>query len=145
MAVSIYDSNIFGKAFTTAEMRLIFSDTEYIRCIVQTEIALARAQECVGLLPHGTASEIETRLNAAEIDVEELAKSFLKIGRPILGIVEQLKIQAGTHSNWVHFGASTYDIMDTARVLQIKQAISSIERRLLKILSKFECRKSKLC
>ena len=138
MAVSIYDSNIFGKAFTTAEMRLIFSDTEYIRCIVQTEIALARAQECLGLLPHGTASEIETRLNAAEIDVEELAKSFLKIGRPILGIVEQLKIQAGTNSNWVHFGASTYDIMDTARVLQIKQAISSIERRLLKILSKFE-------
>ena len=138
MAVSIYDSKIFGKAFTTPETRLIFSDSEYIRCIVQAEVALARAQECVGVLPPGTASKIETCLNAAEIDVEELGKSFIKIGRPILGIVEQLKIQAGANSNWVHFGASTYDIMDTARVLQIKQTISSIERKLVKILCKFE-------
>ena len=138
MAVSIYDSNIFGKAFTTPETRLIFSDSEYIRCIVQTEVALARAQEYAGLLPPGTASEIETSLNASEIDVEELANSFVKIGRPILGIVEQLRIQAGTNANWVHFGASTYDIMDTARVLQIKKVISSIESKLVIILSKFD-------
>ena len=138
MAVSIYDSNIFGKAFTTPETRLIFSDSEYVRCIVKTEVALARAQEFSGLLPPGTASEIENSLNAEEIDVDELAKSFLKIGRPILGVVEQLRAQAGTNSNWIHYGASTYDIMDTARVLQIKQAISSIESRLIQILSKFD-------
>ena len=138
MAVSIYDSDIFSKAFTTPETRLIFSDSEYIRCIVQTEVALARAQECAGLLPPGTATEIQTNLNAAEIDVEELAKSFVKIGRPILGIVEQLRNQAVTNSNWVHFGASTYDIMDTARVLQIKQAISSTEKKLVKVLSRFD-------
>ena len=77
MAVSIYDSDIFSKAFTTPETRLIFSDSEYIRCIVQTEVALARAQECAGLLPPGTATEIQTNLNAAEIDVEELAKRDL--------------------------------------------------------------------
>ena len=63
MAVSIFDSDIFGKAFTTPEMRLIFSDSEYIRCIIQAEVALARAQEHAGLLPPGTSSEIEISLD----------------------------------------------------------------------------------
>ena len=95
MAVSIFDSEIFGKTFTTPEMRLIFSDTAYIRCIMQAEVALARAQEHAGLLPPGTASEIEVSFDNAKINVEELAESVLQIGRPIMGLTEQLKKQAG--------------------------------------------------
>ena len=138
MAISIFDSEIFGKAFTTPEMRLIFSDTEYIRCIMQAEVALARAQDFAGLLPPGIASEIEKSFDTQKINIHELAESVLKIGRPILGFVEQLKNQAGKNSDWVHFGASTYDMMDTARVLQIKQAVSSIEKKLVKTLCKFD-------
>ena len=138
MAVSIFDSEIFGRAFTTPEMRLIFSDTAYIGCIMQAEVALARAQEHVGLLPPGTASEIEVSFNNAKINVKELSESVLQIGRPIMGLTEQLKKQAGKNSDWIHFGASTYDIMDTARVLQIKKAISSIEKKIIKTLSIFD-------
>ena len=138
MAVSIFDSDIFGKAFTTPEMRLIFSDSEYIRCIIQAEVALARAQEHAGLLPPGTSSEIEISLDNAKINVHELAESVLQIGRPIMGLVKQLRAQAGKNSEWVHFGASTYDIMDTARVLQIKKAISSIEEKIAKTLGIFD-------
>ena len=129
MAVSIFDSDIFGKAFTTPEMRLIFSDSEYIRCIMQAEVALARAQEHSGLLPPGTSSEIEASLDNAKINVQELAESVLQIGRPIMGLIKQLREQAGKNSDWIHFGASTYDIMDTARVLQIKKAVPSIEKK----------------
>ena len=138
MAVSIFDSDIFGRAFTTPEMRLIFSDTEYIRSIVQAEVALARAQEHAGLLPPGTASEIEISLVNAKVNVQELAGSVLQIGRPIMGLIEQLREQAGKNSDWIHFGASTYDIMDTARVLQIKKAISSIEKKISKTLGIFD-------
>lgn len=51
MAVSVYDSRVFKNLFGTDEIRNVFSDEAYVRFMMDTEAALARAQSNTGVIP----------------------------------------------------------------------------------------------
>jgi 3-carboxy-cis,cis-muconate cycloisomerase len=126
MASTVFDSEIFRDAFGTPAMRAVFSDEAFVRNCVTVEVALARAQGRIGVIPETAAAEIARSADASRIDFSKLKQETEVVGYPIVGIVHQLAKQCGEAGRYVHWGATTQDIMDTATVLQIRDGLSLV-------------------
>lgn len=127
MSSNVLDSVLFRDSFGTPEMRAIFDDRELIRKYVEVEIALAQAQAKCGVIPQQAADEIAVKCTADTLDFDLLRHETEIVGYPILPLVHQISKQAGESGGYVHWGATTQDIMDTAVVLQIRDAFDLIE------------------
>jgi 3-carboxy-cis,cis-muconate cycloisomerase len=124
----VVDSSVFGEMFGTDRMRALFSDRAFIQRCLDVEAALARAQAMLGIVPKEAAQAITAVATVDRIDFDRLRARTQVVGYPILPIVEQLSSWPedglGQYSHW---GATTQDIMDTADVLQIRDALTLIE------------------
>jgi 3-carboxy-cis,cis-muconate cycloisomerase len=128
------DSKIFVPLFTDDEISALFTDKAYVRALVEVEAALARAQAMVGVIPAAAAEQI-SRVKAADIDITALTKGTIRSGFPIIALVQQIRRQAGEEAApYVHWGATTQDIMDTASVLQMRAAIELFKPAILNIV-----------
>jgi 3-carboxy-cis,cis-muconate cycloisomerase len=135
MAIGVLDSAIFADMFGTRAMRGVFGDEPFLARCVEVEAALARAQGRLGIIPV-EAGEAITRTASAlangrrTLDLARLKKETQTVGYPILPLVRQLAEWAGDHGRYIHWGATTQDIMDTAVVLQIRAGLGLIEEDL---------------
>ena len=120
MATTVLDSILFRDAFGTPRMRQVFADHALISRYVEVEVALARAQARCGVIPAEAAEEIATRSKVDELDFDHLRHETDIVGYPILPLVHQLVKMCGEAGRYVHWGATTQDIMDTAVVLQLR-------------------------
>jgi 3-carboxy-cis,cis-muconate cycloisomerase len=127
MASNVLDSILFRDSFGTPEMRAVFEDRELIRKYVEVEVALAKAQARCGVIPDEAARQIAASCNADTLDFDLLRHETEIVGYPILPLVHQISKQAGESGGYVHWGATTQDIMDTAVVLQIRDAFDLID------------------
>jgi 3-carboxy-cis,cis-muconate cycloisomerase len=127
MPSTVFDSDIFRDAFGSEAMRAIFSDRSAIARYVEVEVALAAAEAKVGVIPKAAAAAIKRLARADAIDVAKLKAQTDLVGYPIVGVVHQLARQCGEAGRYVHWGATTQDIMDTATVLQIREALALVE------------------
>jgi 3-carboxy-cis,cis-muconate cycloisomerase len=138
MAIGVLDSAIFADMFGTLAMRGIFGDEAFLARCVDVEAALARAQARLGIIPT-EAGEAITRAAIAfangerALDLARLKKETETVGYPILPLVRQLAEGAGDFGRYIHWGATTQDIMDTAVVLQIRAGLALIEEDLTAI------------
>ncbi|WP_326691889.1 adenylosuccinate lyase family protein [Streptomyces sp. NBC_01795] len=130
MSTTVFDSLLFRDMFGTPEMRDIFSDTAYVQRILDTETALARAQARTGVVPAEAAEEITKRVDFAGLDLERLRNETEIVGYPVLPIVTQAAEQCGEAGGYLHWGATTQDIMDTAVMLQCRQGIDHLQGQL---------------
>jgi len=135
MAIGILDSAIFADMFGTPAMRAAFGDMAFLARCAEVEAALARAQARLGIIPADAASTITAAAAkvAAEpqsLDLARLKREAETVGYPILPLVRQLAEHAGEAGGWLHWGATTQDIMDTAVVLQIRAGLELIEQDL---------------
>jgi 3-carboxy-cis,cis-muconate cycloisomerase len=128
MPSTVFDSDIFKDMFGTPEMRAVFSDDNLLKCYVDTEVALAVAQGRTGVIPQGAADTIAKAGATVTLDRGALKAEAENVGYPILGLVRQLSAKLGESGRYVHWGATTQDIMDTATVLQIRSALAIVER-----------------
>jgi len=126
-STTVFDSLLFRDAFGTPEMREVFSDRALISRYVEVEIALARAEASCGVIPTDAAHEIARCCDVAALDFDLLRKETDTIGYPILPLVHQLVKQCGEAGRYLHWGATTQDIMDTAVVLQMREGLRMIE------------------
>ncbi len=127
---TVLDSEIFGPLFGDAEINDLLSEEAYVRALVQVEVALARAEARLGVIPSRAADQI-AKARPDKIDVAALSKGTLRSGFPVIALVQELRKQVGADvSPYVHWGATTQDIMDTACVLQMRAAIKLFEKRL---------------
>jgi 3-carboxy-cis,cis-muconate cycloisomerase len=127
MPSTVFDSDIFRDAFGSQAMRAIFSDRATIARYVEVEVALAAAEAKVGVIPKEAAAAIARLARADAIDVAKLKAETDLVGYPIVGVVHQLAKQCGEAGRFVHWGATTQDIMDSATVLQIRDALALVE------------------
>jgi 3-carboxy-cis,cis-muconate cycloisomerase len=125
-STTVLDSILFRDAFGTSAMRDVFSDRALVARYVEVEVALAKAEARTGVIPQQAADEIAQRANAATLDVDKLREETDLVGYPILPVVHQLVKQCGEAGRYVHWGATTQDIMDTAVVLQMRDALSIV-------------------
>jgi 3-carboxy-cis,cis-muconate cycloisomerase len=130
MPSTVLDSDIFKDVFGTAEMRGVFSDDNLLKCYVEAEVALAVAQARLGIIPPEAADAIARLAPAVTLDRDALKHETENVGYPILGLVRQLSQKLGEAGRYVHWGATTQDIMDTGTVLQIRAALAIVERDL---------------
>ncbi|SPO06284.1 related to 3-carboxy-cis,cis-muconate cycloisomerase [Cephalotrichum gorgonifer] len=109
---TVFDSQLFGNIFGTKEIRTCFSERSYVARLIEAECALAQAEEDEGVIPKGTAAAIKTHSDVANVNW------------PMITWVP--KEAAG----YVHWGATTQDIMDLASALQMKQGLEIVSRLL---------------
>ena len=128
MAASIIDSRIFQGIFTSDAMRHVWSDENRTAKYIEIERALAIVQARLGLIPQEAADEIVSHCHLEQIDMDRLRQQTERIGYPILGVVTQLnQLCRDKLGEYVHWGATTQDITDTATVLQIREALALVE------------------
>jgi 3-carboxy-cis,cis-muconate cycloisomerase len=136
MPSTVYDSALFRDMFGTPEMRAVFSDEGYLQACLDTEAALARAQASVGMIPKEAAREITAKAQLECLDMGKLKTECENVGYPIVGLATQLaKVCAGEAGGYVHWGATTQDIMDTAVVLQVQRGLEIVEADLAACLA----------
>ena len=133
MAATVFDSAIFRDTFATPAMREIFSEPATVARYVEVEVALAQVEARLGIIPQDAADSIKRLASAKDIDLAQLRQATNVVGYPIVGLVAQLAKQCGAAGRYLHWGATTQDIMDTAVVLQIKAALAIVERDLAAI------------
>jgi 3-carboxy-cis,cis-muconate cycloisomerase len=126
-STTVLDSILFRDAFGTPAMREVFSDLSLITRYAEVEIALAKAEARCGVIPAQAAEEIAKRTDVSTLDFELLRQETDIVGYPILPLVHQMAKQCGDAGRYVHWGATTQDIMDTAVVLQIRAGLAIIE------------------
>jgi 3-carboxy-cis,cis-muconate cycloisomerase len=126
-ATTVLDSILFRDAFGTPRMREVFSDSALIGRYVEVEIALAKAEAKCGVIPADAAEAIARHADASTLDFDLLREETDNVGYPILPLVHQLAKQCGEAGRYVHWGATTQDIMDTAVVLQLREGLKLIE------------------
>lgn len=127
MSSTVYDSQLFRNMFATEKMRAVFSDKALIERYIETEVALAKAEASCGVIPATAAAEIADKARYEALDLAEMQHQTEIVGYPILPLVEQLSTLCGQAGRYVHWGATTQDIMDTAVVLQIRAALNIVE------------------
>src|ERR1700692_1751866 len=133
LASTVFDSALFRDMFGTAEMREVFSDEALVGRYLEAEAALARAQARAGVVPQEAAQAIDAPSRCINATYDKLRHETEIVGYPILPLVHQLAAAAGDAGRFVHWGATTQDIMDTANVLQIRAALAIVERDLKEI------------
>jgi len=132
--MSVLDSHIFGPLFNDDEISGLFSDAAYVRALVDVEVALALAQARVGVIPASAGFAI-AKAQAEKIDLASLSRGTSRSGFPIIALTEQLRHQVSSDAApYVHWGATTQDVMDTACVLQLRTAANVTRARITEII-----------
>jgi 3-carboxy-cis,cis-muconate cycloisomerase len=127
-STTVLDSLLFRDAFGTPAMRDVFSDLSVLGRYAEVEIALAKAEARCGVIPAEAAEAIAKCTQVAALDFDLLRRETDIVGYPILPLVQQMVKQCGEAGRYVHWGATTQDIMDTALVLQVRAGLTIIEQ-----------------
>ena len=126
MSVGVLNSGLFRDMFGTAAMREVFSDRAFMARCVEVEAALAAAEAKVGVIPADAAKKIAAEAPSVALDWEKLKAETQIVGYPILPLVKQLSAALGDAGRYVHWGATTQDIMDSATVLQVRAGLDLV-------------------
>ncbi|MBQ9274736.1 MAG: adenylosuccinate lyase [Succinivibrio sp.] len=138
MPCTAVDSQIHGFLFGTDEMREIFSDRAWVQKWLDTEAALARAQGELGVIPKEKADIINEYAQAERLDIPSIGE-FYKSSITIVPLLKAFKaVLPGDAGEYVHWGATSQDIVDTGLVLLERDAWQVIVRDMK------ECLKSTL-
>jgi 3-carboxy-cis,cis-muconate cycloisomerase len=92
-------------------------DRAWLTAMLDAERALAAAQAQAGVIPVEAAAEIAWHCHADAFDPAEIGRQAVEAGNPVVPLVKQLRSRAPEAARYVHFGATSQDIMDTAAML----------------------------
>ncbi|MCC5986037.1 MAG: adenylosuccinate lyase family protein [Pararhodobacter sp.] len=124
---SVIDSAYLGDGFGTASMREVFSDHARLAAWVEAEVALAQAQAEQGMIPPEAAEAIARAARPDALDMAAMKADYDVSGVAIVPLVRHLGALIDEHSRrWLHYGATTQDIVDTGTVLQMRRALALI-------------------
>lgn len=129
MATTPFDSAIYRDLFHDAEIGKLFSDSAEIRAMMIAEGALARAQGELGVIPELSAAAIHRAAMEIPLDPGALAASTGQNGVPVPGFVKAFRdaMNAPEHGQYLHFGATSQDIMETGQTLRLRQYLNLLE------------------
>ena len=120
--------------FTTSEMAAIFSAEAHVRALLAFEAALARAEAQAGVIPAEAAAAIAASCRVELFDVAALYREAALAGTPAIPLVRALTGQVAPEARqFVHWGATSQDAIDTAMVLQMRAGIDALVAGLLRV------------
>lgn len=134
--VSPFDSPLYGQLLSDARTAQHLGDAAQIRAMLTVEGELALAQAETGLIPQDAADAIVAAAASLIPDPARLAKGVASAGVPVPALVKALKeALPAEHARWVHFGATSQDIVDTALILNIREILIDHQARLLAVIN----------
>ncbi|MEM8774067.1 MAG: adenylosuccinate lyase family protein [Pseudomonadota bacterium] len=111
----------------------IFSERATYARYLEVEIALARVQAGLGVIPKAAAEAIASNLTVDKLDFDRLNADMETVGFPIVGLTRQIvEIVPEDHGQYAHWGTTTQDIMDTGLVLALREVMDQLDA-LLKV------------
>ena len=116
-------------------MKRVFSEEHRFTAIVAAEVALAQAEAACGMIPQKDADIIAEKAKSASLERSKEIED--EIHHDMMAVVRAVSEVCGPEGRWVHYGATSNDILDTATGLQIRDALDILEHKLkglLKIL-----------
>jgi adenylosuccinate lyase/3-carboxy-cis,cis-muconate cycloisomerase len=130
MTASMFDSFITGHWFS-AEAKCVWSDSATLQAWLDVEAALAQAQAALGLIPHDAAQRIAEKSHARLFDTLKLAEDIAHAQHPLVPVLHQLEQLCGEPAaGFIHWGATTQNIFDTASSLQMRETHTILMRHL---------------
>ena len=119
--------------YGTPEMKRIWDYENKLQRMLDVESALAQAEASIGIISKETADEISSKASTKYVKLErvneiEAAKKH-DIASMVQGLAEQCEGDAG---EYVHFGATSNDIVDTSNSLMIRDSIDVLEDKIIK-------------
>jgi 3-carboxy-cis,cis-muconate cycloisomerase len=111
---------------TTPELAALFSDESVLQAMLDFETALARAEARSGVIPTEAADAITAAAVSGDFDIPTLADAAFRAGTPAIPLVKMLTAQVrktnAEAARFVHWGATSQDVADTAMSLLLKRA-----------------------
>lgn len=132
------DSLIYGRLFGDDDTARLFTDSAEIRAMLLVEGALARVQGALGLIPADAAAFIDRASLEVVIDPSALAAETARNGVPVPGLLAAFRkaAQAPGPMQYLHWGATSQDIMDTALALRLRPMLTLWDDRLSGLLER---------
>jgi len=123
MASGVFDDALIKHLWSTDELRAIFSDRNRVRKWYAFEAALALEQAGLGIIPQAAADEIAARSKVENVDLESISAEIRRIKHPLVPALKAVEKQCRDGlGEFIHFGPTTQDVLDTGVVLQIRDA-----------------------
>ena len=131
MTVSLFDSELYGDLFSDREIVALLDDRARLRAMLEVEAALARVQGRLGVIPAAAATRIAEVAESLELDPAALAPGTASAGVPVPALVASLRAAVGAEAGaYVHWGATSQDIMDSGLVLRLRAVLDALDGRL---------------
>jgi len=136
MSANLFASPLHSALFPTGAAGRLFSDSATLRAMLLVEGALARVQGQLGIIPETSAKAIERAAHEVQIDPGALAQATGENGVCVPALVSAFRAEmnAPEHAQYIHWGATSQDIMDTALMLRMRQWITLAEADLKDLL-----------
>lgn len=136
------NSQIFKRLTTTSQMMSIFGDESMLIAMLEFESALATAESRCEVFDPRIAETISDCCQISEFSIPDLSELAVQHGTVVVPLVKQLtklvSVKDETASGWVHFGATSQDVIDTAMIIQIKKACALLENDINRLVSALE-------
>jgi 3-carboxy-cis,cis-muconate cycloisomerase len=121
----------FAPLFVPDELLDAVSGQAWLAAMLEAERALANAGSLAGVIPPAEAAAIAVACSVDDYDWGELLREATVVGNPAEPLVRALVARVGEETaRWVHFGATSQDIMDTAAMLVSRQALALVDTHL---------------
>ncbi|MDP2004319.1 MAG: adenylosuccinate lyase [Rubrivivax sp.] len=131
MPVSVFDMQSLQHLWSTEELRTIFAEESRIQKWLDFEVALAEAQAELGIIPAAAAQEIAAHAKVEHIDIAQMSAEIRRIKHSLVPALKQLQARCSKENGeWLHFGATTQDVVDTGVALQLKDLHAVVLRDL---------------
>lgn len=124
---SVLDSILLQNNFSIPEIRLIWSDENKVSKQLAVEVALAKIEGELGIIPKTAAQQIIEKAKVEHLNLLALQKESAQKRHSLIALIHALQELVGTEAGeYVHYGVNTQDIVDTGIMLQTKEAYDVI-------------------
>ena len=124
---SVLDSILLQNNFSTPEIRLIWSDENKVSKQLAVEVTLAKIEGELGIIPKTAAQQIIEKAKVEHLNLLALQKESAQKRHSLIALIHALQELVGTEAGeYVHYGVTTQDIVDTGIMLQTKEAYDVI-------------------
>ncbi len=131
----ITDSAFFSHGYATEEARRIFCDKRRLQRWLEVESALLRCQARLGIIPAAAAERLQETASLDQFDLQAVKNDIALTGHSLVPLLrEWQRVTADKTGEYIHFGATTQDIQDTAQALELKEICAIIQRDLAHII-----------
>ena len=134
MPLHVFDSALYGNDFGSPEIKAIWEERAIVQDWIDFEVVLAEVQAELGMIPAEAAREIKSKGTVDQVKLARVAEIYGKTMLSSVAMIRAFKEACqGDAGEYIHYGATTQDIFDTALAVRLKKTLDVIEKDLLAV------------